>query len=277
MTRDYLHHLFSLEGLTAAVTGGSGVLCGAIAEGYALAGARVAVLNRRLENGQAVARRIAEAGGEALALACDVTDPSAVRAACGDLLERWGKVDILVNGAGGNKAEASTNPTQRFFDLDPAALRWVTQLNLDGTVIPSQIFGEAMVRRKQGLILNISSMSGIRPLTRVAAYSAAKAAVVNFTQWLAVHMAQEYSPDIRVNAIAPGFFLTDQNRFLLTERESGALTARGQTILAHTPMARFGQAADLVGVAIWLASPSASFVTGAVIPVDGGFSAFGGV
>lgn len=277
MTNASIESLFSLQGQVAAITGGSGVLCSAIAEGYARAGAKVAVLNRRRENGEAVAESIRAAGGEALALACDVTKPEEVRDACAEICTAWKRVDILVNGAGGNKAEASTNPQRSFFELDPAAIRWVSELNLDGTILPSQVFGEQMVKQKSGVIINIASMSSFRPLTRVVAYSAAKAAVVNFTQWLAVHLAQEYSPALRVNAIAPGFFLTDQNRYLLTEKESGALTARGQAILAHTPMGRFGEADDLVGAAIWLASPAAAFVTGTVVAVDGGFNAFAGV
>jgi NAD(P)-dependent dehydrogenase (short-subunit alcohol dehydrogenase family) len=186
-------------------------------------------------------------------------------------------VDILINGAGGNKPAATTNPEQPFFDLPVDALRWVFDLNLMGTILSSQVFGKLMAGQKSGVILNISSMNAFRPLTRIAAYSAAKAGVANFTQWLAVHMAQEYSPDIRVNAVAPGFFLTDQNRFLLTKKETGVLTPRGQSIINHTPMGRFGAPDDLVGTVLWLLSPASAFVTGIVVPVDGGFSAFSGV
>jgi NAD(P)-dependent dehydrogenase (short-subunit alcohol dehydrogenase family) len=164
-----------------------------------------------------------------------------------------------------------------FFDLPTDALRFVFDLNILGTVLPSQVFGKYMEEQQEGVILNISSMNALRPLTRIPAYSAAKAGVSNFTQWLAVHMAQEYSADIRVNAIAPGFFLTEQNRFLLTDEETGELTSRGQSIIDHTPMNRFGDPDDLLGAVLWLLSPASAFVTGAVVPIDGGFSAFSGV
>ena len=188
-------------------------------------------------------------------------------------------MDILVNAAGGNLPTATTAPQQRFFDLPLEALDNVIKLNLfAGAILPAQVFGRAMAEHSAGgVILNISSMNALRPLTRIPGYSAAKAAVSNFTQWLAVHMAQEYNPRIRVNALAPGFFLTDQNRFLLTESATGELTERGQTILAHTPMARFGQPDDLAGTVVWLCSDAAAFVTGVVLPIDGGFSAFSGV
>jgi NAD(P)-dependent dehydrogenase (short-subunit alcohol dehydrogenase family) len=168
-------------------------------------------------------------------------------------------------------------PEQSFFDIPADALQFVSNLNLQGTILPSQVFARIMTKQKEGVILNISSMNAFRPLTRIPAYSAAKAAVSNFTQWLAVHLAQEYSPNIRVNAIAPGFFLTDQNRFLLTDKATGALTARGHKIIDHTPMARFGTPEDLVGATLWLLSPASQFVTGVVVPIDGGFSAFSGV
>jgi NAD(P)-dependent dehydrogenase (short-subunit alcohol dehydrogenase family) len=193
------------------------------------------------------------------------------------VLSAFGRVDILVNGAGGNQPLATTGADRSFFDLDEEALRRVFDLNLMGAILPSQVFGRTMAARGSGVILNISSMNALRPLTRIPAYSAAKAGVSNFTQWLAVHMAQEHGPGIRVNAIAPGFFLTEQNRFLLTDRETGALTARGQAIISHTPQARFGVPEDLLGAVRWLLSPAASFVTGVVIPIDGGFSAFSGV
>jgi NAD(P)-dependent dehydrogenase (short-subunit alcohol dehydrogenase family) len=192
-------------------------------------------------------------------------------------MKRLGKLDCLINAAGGNKPAATTSAELKFFDLPADALRWVFELNVMGTILPSQAFGKVMAEQGYGTILNISSMNAFRPLTRIPAYSAAKAAVSNFTQWLAVHMAQEYSPKIRVNAIAPGFFLTDQNRFLLTDKETGEWTARGKTILAHTPMARMGESRDLFGGVLWLLSPASEFVTGVVIPIDGGFSAFSGV
>jgi len=190
---------------------------------------------------------------------------------------QFGNLDILINAAGGNHPSATTRVDLSFFDLPLDALRYTTDLNLLGTILPCQVFGRGMAKRGEGVILNISSMNAFRPLTRIPAYSAAKAAVSNFTQWLAVHMAQNYSPRIRVNAIAPGVFLTIQNRFLLLEKDSGALTARGDSILAHTPMNRFGSPEDLLGATLWLISPASAFVTGVVIPIDGGFSAFSGV
>jgi NAD(P)-dependent dehydrogenase (short-subunit alcohol dehydrogenase family) len=184
---------------------------------------------------------------------------------------------MLINAAGGNHPSATTSADLSFFDLSEEALRFVVDLNLLGTILPCQVFGRAMVERDEGVIVNISSMNAIRPLTRIPAYSSAKAAVSNFTQWLAVHMAQEYSPSIRVNAVAPGFFLTEQNRFLLTNEQNGEFTARGRTIVEHTPMGRIGTAEDLLGTLVWLLSPASAFVTGIVVPVDGGFSAFSGV
>jgi NAD(P)-dependent dehydrogenase (short-subunit alcohol dehydrogenase family) len=219
-----------------------------------------------------------EAGDcRAALVAADVLERESLESAAHSVVERFGRVDALVNAAGGNRPEASTSAAQSFFDLPADVLRWVFDLNLLGTMLPSQVFGRLMAERGEGVILNISSMNALRPLTRVPAYSAAKAAVSNFTQWLAVHMAQEYSPRIRVNAIAPGFFLTRQNRFLLTDEQTGDLTERGRTILRHTPMARFGEPSDLLGAVTWLLSPASAFVTGVVIPVDGGFSAFSGV
>jgi len=193
------------------------------------------------------------------------------------VIAEFGQVDILINGAGGNKPQATTSQDLKFFDLPADAFRWVFDLNMLGTILPTQVFAKMMAEQGRGIILNISSMNAFRPLTRIPAYSAAKAGVSNFTQWLAVHMAQEYSPAIRVNAIAPGFFLTEQNRFLLTEMETGELTARGKTIIQHTPMGRFGTPEDLVGTVLWLVSPASAFVTGIVVPIDGGFSAFSGV
>jgi NAD(P)-dependent dehydrogenase (short-subunit alcohol dehydrogenase family) len=240
-------------------------------------GARVAVLDLFAEAAQKVVDSITAEGGEALALTCDVLDKNSIEAALSAILERYRRVDVLVNGAGGNKPQASTTPERSFFDLPADAVNWVFNLNFLGTFLPSQVFGKVMVEQGEGVILNISSMNAFRPLTRIPAYSAAKAGVSNFTQWLAVHMAQEYSPNIRVNAIAPGFFLTEQNRFLLTDAESGALSARGQKIMDHTPAGRFGVPADLVGTVIWLVSPASAFVTGVVVPIDGGFAAYSGV
>jgi len=278
MDREYLENLFDLSGKVAAITGGGGVLCGTLSRALARLGVRVAVLDILEETAQRVANDIVEAGGKAIALRCDVLDKTSLEAARDAALSRFGRVDILINGAGGNKQQASTSSDLSFFDLPYEALRWVFDLNLLGTLLPSQVFGKSMVEQDGGSVLNISSMNAFRPLTRTPAYAAAKAGVSNFTQWLAVHMAQEYSPNIRVNAIAPGFFLTEQNRFLLTDDATGSLTPRGETIVKHTPMGRFGGPEDLIGTVVWLLSPAASsFVTGIVMPVDGGFNAFSGV
>ena len=272
-----LRDLFGLEGRVAVVTGGSGALGGAIARGLARAGARVVVIGRRLEPAERMAEAIRAEGGEALAVACDALDRAALESAAATITTRFGPADILVNGAGGNDPRATTGPTQPFFDLDLAAVQTVFAGNFTSAFVASQVFGRTMAERRAGCILNITSMNGLRPLTRVGVYSAAKAAVANFTQWLAVHMAQEYSPAIRVNAIAPGFFLTEQNRYLLTDEQTGEWTSRGQTIIAHTPLGRLGAPDDLVGAALWLVGAAASFVTGVVVPVDGGFSAYSGV
>jgi NAD(P)-dependent dehydrogenase (short-subunit alcohol dehydrogenase family) len=269
--------LFDIQGRTAVITGGSGGLGSAMAHGLAAAGASVAILSRHVESARKVADEIVARGGNALGVACNVVERSAIEAAYEQVTRAFGPVDILVNGAGGNQPGAVTSPERSFFDLDNEAIDRVFDLNFSGTLKCCQVFGRAMAERKQGCIVNIASMNSLRPLTRIPAYSAAKAAITNFTQWLAVHMAQEYSPHIRVNAIAPGFFLTEQNRFLLTDPQSGAYTARGQSIIAHTPMNRLGEANDLVGTLLWLVSPASTFVTGIVVPVDGGFSAFSGV
>jgi NAD(P)-dependent dehydrogenase (short-subunit alcohol dehydrogenase family) len=272
-----LQYLFDLKGQTAVVTGGSGGLGSAMAFALAQAGVKVAILSRSEESVRRVAQAIQVQGGTAQGFACDVIDRAALEQTLEHITAYFGPIDILVNGAGGNQPGATTSAERLFFDLDNAAIDQVFDLNFSGTIKCCQVFGRGMAARKRGCIINIASMNSLRPLTRIPAYSAAKAAVTNFTQWLAVHMAQEYSPDIRVNAIAPGFFLTDQNRFLLTQKETGAYSERGRTIIAHTPMARLGDAGDLVGTLLWLASPAAQFVTGIVVPVDGGFSAFSGV
>ena len=268
---------FHIQGKTAVVTGGGGVLCSAMAIALAKAGARVAVLDLRLEMAQAVVAAIHQDAGQALALQCDVLDKASLERAAAEVERAFGPADILINGAGGNHKMATTSPDLSFFDLPPDAAQWVFNLNFIGTLLPTQVFGKSMAARGEGNVLNISSMNAFRPLTRIPAYSAAKAAISNFTQWLAVHLAQEYSPAIRVNALAPGFFLTEQNRFLLTDSETGSLTARGQRIIDHTPMARFGVPEDLLGAMFFLISPASAFVTGVVIPVDGGFSSFSGV
>lgn len=277
MSSRYLDELFGLEGKVAAITGGGGVLCGAMSRALGRVGVRVAVLDLFPEAAQRVASEVKALGGQAMAIACDVLDKASVEKAAEAVLEAFGRVDILINGAGGNKKQATTSPDLSFFDLPADAVQWVFNLNFLGTLLPSQVFGKKMAEQGEGVILNVSSMNAFRPLTRIPAYSAAKAAVSNFTQWLAVHMAQEYSPRIRVNAIAPGFFLTEQNRFLLTDEATGDLTPRGKVIIDHTPMRRFGDPEDLLGTVLWLLSPGAAFVTGVVVPVDGGFSAFSGV
>ncbi len=277
MEENDLCRLFALQGKSAVLTGGGGVLCGTMSKALARAGVKVAVLDILPEAAERVVAEIREAGGEAIAVQCNVLEKASIQSAAQVVLEKFGRVDILVNGAGGNKKEATTSPDLRFFDLPPDAVRWVFDLNFLGTLLPSQVFGLIMVEQEEGVILNISSMNAFQPLTRVPAYSAAKAAVSNFTQWLAVHMAQEYSPEIRVNALAPGFFLTEQNRYLLTNPEDGSLTLRGQKIIANTPQRRFGNPEDLLGAMFWLLSPASEFVTGIVVPVDGGFSAFSGV
>ena len=270
--------LFSMENYVAVVTGGGGALGSAIAEAYAAAGAKVAVTGRTTARAGEVAERINSVGGTAKAYAMEATDPDSVRACAAAVKADFGDADVLVNAAGGNRPEATAMPGTSFFELSVDAMRDVIDLNLlGGVVLPCQVFGEAMAERGSGSIINISSMAALLPLTRVVGYSASKAAVDNFTKWLAVYMAQHHDQGIRVNAIAPGFFLTDQNRFLLLDESGQNLTDRGKTIISQTPMGRFGEAKELAGAALWLASDASRFVTGIVVPVDGGFSAFSGV
>lgn len=268
---------YDFTGKVVVLTGGTGILGSEMAVALANCGAKLAILDLNLAPGQALLERMGKNAANVKLFACNVLERESVQKVAADVLKEFGKIDVLINGAGGNKPQATTSPDLKFFDLPADALRFVFELNLIGSILPSQIFGKIMADQKEGVILNISSMNAFRPLTRIPAYSAAKAGVSNFTQWLAVHMAQEYSPNIRVNAIAPGFFLTNQNRFLLTDKETGELTARGKTILAHTPMARFGVPEDLLGAVLWLLSPASAFVTGTVVAIDGGFSAFSGV
>lgn len=280
--------LFDLKAKIVVVTGGGGVLCRSIAADLASHGVGVALLDLRVEAAQAAAEEIVRAGGRAIGIECSVLDRASLEGACSKVLSQLGGVDILVNGAGGNNPRATTSretcqpedlrkPAEgahTFFDLEPEGVQFVFNLNFVGTLLPSQVFGRVMAELGSGVILNISSMNAFRPLTKIPAYSAAKAAVSNFTQWLATHLAPMH---VRVNAIAPGFFLTEQNRFLLTDKRTGQLTPRGTTIIAHTPMGRFGAPEDLQGTVRWLVSDASAFVTGVVVPVDGGFSAFGGV
>jgi NAD(P)-dependent dehydrogenase (short-subunit alcohol dehydrogenase family) len=263
------------------VTGGTGVLGGAMAAGLARAGASVGVLGRRRPQAEEVAAAIEAVGGSAMPLTGDVTNHDQLATARQAVLDRWGRIDILVNAAGGNMPAATLAEGRTVFDLPLTALRDVLDLNLLGTVLASQVFGEAMVRRAdgappRGCIVNISSMSSTRVITRVLGYSAAKAAVDNVTRWLAVELARAFGPGLRVNALAPGFFIGEQNRGLLLQPD-GSLTARGQAIVEHTPAGRFGEPHELVGTLVWLCSPSAAFVNGTVVPVDGGFSIFSGV
>jgi NAD(P)-dependent dehydrogenase (short-subunit alcohol dehydrogenase family) len=267
---------YDFTGRSVVMTGGTGVLGRAIVQGLLNAGASVALLARNRPKAESVLAEMSRKDS-AIIVEGDVLKRDDLQRALETVVKTFGRVDCLVNGAGGNDPRATTRPDLSFFDLPEEAIRFVFDLNLLGTIVPTQIFGKQMVEQGDGVILNISSMSAVRPLTRVVSYSAAKAAVNSFTQWLSVHLAQEYSPRIRVNAIAPGFFLTEQNRFLLTEQETGELTARGQSIINHTPMGRFGEPQDLIGTVLWLLSPASAFVTGVVVPVDGGFSAFGGV
>jgi NAD(P)-dependent dehydrogenase (short-subunit alcohol dehydrogenase family) len=274
-TNDALR-MFDLSDRVAVVTGATGVLGSALAIGLARAGAKVGILGRRSEAAEATSAVIREFHGQSLCLAADVLDVATLQAAKRAILEHWNRIDILVNCAGGNVVDAIVNHERTFFNLSQEAMEQVVDLNLNGTVRPSQVFGEAMADQKSGSIINISSMSAQKPLTRVIGYSAAKAAVENLTRWLAVELAKKFGEGLRVNAIAPGFFLGDQNRALLINQDR-SLTHRGQTIIDHTPMGRFGHPDDLVGTAIWLASDAARFVTGVVVPVDGGFSAYSGV
>jgi NAD(P)-dependent dehydrogenase (short-subunit alcohol dehydrogenase family) len=269
--------LFDIRGFTAVITGGTGVLGSVMARALAKAGARVAILSRHATSSAKIVDAIQAEHGEAIGIACDVLQRSDLEHAYTEVLKAFGPIDILINAAGGNSPQATTTSELTFFDLDIRAIENVLDLNFTGTLQSCQIFGRSMVERGQGCIVNVASMNALRPLTRIPAYSAAKAAVANFTQWLAVHMAQEYSVQIRVNAIAPGFFMTEQNRFLLTDAQSGAMTPRGQAIVDHTPMRRLGKPEELIGTLLWLVSPASAFVTGVVIPVDGGFSAYSGV
>ena len=269
--------LFDITGKTIAITGGAGVLCGALSEALAARGAKIAVLDIMDAAAAALCEMITAAGGTAVPVHCNVLEKESVEAACAEAVEKLGPIDVLINGAGGNKKDATCVPPESFFfDLPADAIRWVFDLNCLGTMLPSQVFGKAMADRGEGVIINISSMNAFRPLTRIAAYSAAKAAVSNFTQWLSTYMCQSHSVNIRVNALAPGFFLTEQNRFLL-QNEDGSATPRGQQIIDHTPMGRYGEPIELLGTVVWLISDAARFVTGIVVPVDGGFSAYSGV
>ena len=276
MNLDDIRKAYDFSGQTIVITGGTGILCRAMAQALAGCNANVAIVARNPEKGQALLPSLS-GKGRSIIVEGDVMNADSLASGLETVLKEFGKVDGLINGAGGNNPNATTRPDLRFFDLPEAAMRGVFDLNLLGTILPTQVYARQMTSQGEGVILNVSSMSAIRPLTRVVSYSAAKAAINSFTQWLAVHLATEYSAKLRVNAIAPGFFVTEQNRSLLTNPAEGTLTVRGESIIAHTPMGRFGEADDLLGAVLWLMSPLSSFVTGIVVPVDGGFSAFGGV
>jgi NAD(P)-dependent dehydrogenase (short-subunit alcohol dehydrogenase family) len=264
-----MDNLFSVQDKRVVITGGAGVLCGTLAKDLAAQGAKVCIADYDEFRANEIAKEIEAAGGFALPVRMNVLEKAEVVGAFNCAKDSMGGIDILINGAGGNKKEATATDELPFFDMPADAIRWVFDLNFIGTLLPSQVFGKYMVEKKQGNILNVSSMSAFCALTKVGTYSAAKAAVSNFTEWLAVHMCQNYSTDIRVNAIAPGFFLTEQNRFLLTDEKTGELTPRGQTIIDHTPMGRFGDPEELCGTVRWLLSDASKFVTGTVIPIDG--------
>jgi len=268
--------IFNLKNKVAVITGGAGILGSSIASGLASAGARIAIAD--IANYKEKEESLAGKGLDVKSYYIDVMDKDKTKVCKDTILNDFGKIDILVNAAGGNLKEATTSEDLQFFDLGTDALKKVIELNLfGGAILPAQVFGREMTKNiSGGSIINISSMNAFRPLTRIPGYSAAKAAVSNFTQWLAVHFAQNYNKKLRVNAIAPGFFLTSQNRYLLFDKDE-KLTGRGQSIITHTPMAEFGKPEDLIGACIWLASDASRFVTGIVIPIDGGFSAYSGV
>lgn len=271
-----MKNLFDLTGKVAVITGGNGVLGGAMSEGLAAAGAKVGILGRTEKTVKHQVDKIKSNGGDAIPLFADVLDKQSLQNAKEKITEQWSNVDILINAAGGNMPGATINPDQTFLDMDDEALEKVIDLNFKGTYLPSKIFAESMINHKEGVIINISSMAAQQAITRVMGYSAAKSAVDNFTRSLAIETALKYGDGIRVNAIAPGFFIGSQNRNLLLNSD-GSLTARGQTIIDNTPMKRFGEAEELIGTAIWLCSSASTFITGTVIPVDGGFSAYSGV
>src|SRR5512136_102377 len=277
MNRDELMAMYDFTGKTFAVTGGAGVLGGDVVTALAGCGANVMILDRNLTRLPTIKESLGPLGSKIDGVQVDVMNRDSLTAAGEAINKRFGGLYGLVNAAGGNSPKATASPTMSYFDIPEDALRFVLDLNILGTMMPCQILAKQMVETGEGVILNYSSMNAFRPLTNIAAYSAAKAAITNFTAWLAVYLAQNYSGKIRVNAIAPGFILGEQNRFLLTDKETGAWTPRGQKIFDHTPMGRLGTGEDMIGCVLWLLSPAAAFVTGITVPVDGGFSAYAGV
>jgi NAD(P)-dependent dehydrogenase (short-subunit alcohol dehydrogenase family) len=272
----YLNSLFSLEKKVAVVTGGTGVLGSSMVKALARAGAKVAIVGRRKDVADELAKEIKKSGGEAIGVSADVLNAQQLNAAKKTILDQFGTINILVNGAGGNMPGATIPTDKTFLDLNIEDFRKVVELNLTGSVLPSQILAEPIMAAKSGCIINISSMAAYLPITRVVGYSVAKAAISNFTQWMAIEMAKKFGEGIRVNAIAPGFFLTEQNRTLLTTSDGG-LTDRGKSVIAHTPFGRFGEPDELASTLIWLCSDGAKFVSGVVVAVDGGFSSYAGV
>jgi NAD(P)-dependent dehydrogenase (short-subunit alcohol dehydrogenase family) len=267
---------FDISGQVAVITGAGGIICGVMAREMAKKGAKVALLDLFVENAQKIADEINAAGGDAIAVKANVLERASLEEARDAVVAKYGHIDILINGAGGNKKQATVSPELDFFHLDVDAFKWVFDLNVTGAVLTTMVFGELLAKQGSGNVINIASMATYHPLTNTVAYCGAKAAVANFTEWMATHFNQNYSKNIRVNAIAPGFLLTTQNRFLM-QKEDGTPTDRGQRVLNKTPMGRYGDPEEMAGPVIWLCSEAASFVNGAVIPVDGGFSAFWGI
>jgi NAD(P)-dependent dehydrogenase (short-subunit alcohol dehydrogenase family) len=268
--------LFNVSSKTIVITGATGVLGGAMAEGVALAGANVVILGRRKDVGDALVAKIIASGGKALFAQADVLSEEQLVKARESIIRKFGQIDVLVNAAGGNLPGAVITPQQNFFDLNMAEFDKVVSLNLTGTVLPTKVLCEDMTKRGQGAIINIASVTSFRPITRVVGYSAAKSALKNFTEWLSIEMAKKFGEGIRVNGIAPGFFITEQNRSLLTNA-NGSFTPRGEDAIRNTPFARFGKPDELIGTLIWLCSDASRFVTGVTVPVDGGFNVFSGV
>ncbi|MDX2195367.1 MAG: SDR family oxidoreductase [Cytophagales bacterium] len=268
--------MFSLINKTAVVTGGTGVLGSAFCKGLAEAGARVVILGRRKELAEQKARELTDQGYTAMGVAADVLDMAQLQAANNEILSKYSTIDILVNGAGGNMPGATIMPDKTIFDINLSDLDAVLKLNLQGTIYPTQVFGKVMANQKSGSIINISSMTAAQAQTRVMGYSVAKTAIDGYTRWMSMEMALKFGEGIRVNAIAPGYFLTEQNLRLLTH-EDGSLTQRGKLIIQNTPFKRFGKPEELVGTLIWLASDASAFVSGVVVPVDGGFIAWNGI
>ena len=268
-----MYELFNIQNKVIVITGGTGVLGASMVEYLAAHGAKVAVLARNKEKGDALIENVKSKGGDAIFLQTDVTDEAVLKKNAEDIVAKYGKIDVLVNGAGGNMPGATIGPKNTIFDLKMDDFRNVVDLNLMGTVVPTVVFAEYMVKRKKGNIINISSASALRPLSRVAGYGSAKAAVTNFTKYMAGELAIKFGEDFRVNALCPGFFITEQNRNLLTNPD-GTYSDRGNTIIAHTPFRRFGDPEDLLGTLHYLVSDASKFVTGTVAIVDGGFDAF---